>query len=59
MIGIARCCARARTGIAAVPPSPAMNSRRLVCFESSILKGDGGRFMTPPPSRSEARSRLG
>ena len=36
-----------------------MNSRRLVCRESSIVKGDGGRFMTPPPSRLEARRRLG
>ena len=53
------CCARAASGHAAAPPSSAMNSRRLVCRESSILKGDGGRFMTPPPSRPEARSRLG
>ena len=41
------------------PPSSVMNSRRLVCRESSIVKGDGGRFMTAPPSRLEARSRLG
>jgi hypothetical protein len=40
-------------------PSSAMNSRRLVCRESSILRGDGGRFTTPLPSRLEARSRLG
>ena len=33
--------------------------RRLVCRESSILRDDGGRFMSPPPSRLEARSRLG
>jgi putative tryptophan/tyrosine transport system substrate-binding protein len=39
----------------AAPP----NSRRLVCRESSILRGDGGRFTTPLPSRLEARSRLG
>jgi hypothetical protein len=44
---------------AAAPPSSVMNSRRLVCRESSIVKGDGGRFMTPPPSRLEARRRLG
>jgi hypothetical protein len=28
IIGIVRCCARATTGHAAAPPSPAMNSRR-------------------------------
>src|SRR5215207_4053079 len=33
--------------------------RRLVCRERSIVRGDGGRFTTPPPSRLEARSRLG
>src|SRR5215207_5175902 len=32
---------------------------RLVCRERSIVRGDGGRFTTPPPSRLEARSRLG
>src|SRR5215204_3051866 len=31
----------------------------LVCRERSIVRGDGGRFTTPPPSRLEARSRLG
>src|SRR5215211_5111742 len=36
-----------------------MTSRRLVCRERSIVRGDGGRFTTPPPSRLEARSRLG
>src|SRR5215203_1527788 len=41
------------------PASPAMSSRRLVCRERSIVRGDGGRFTTPPPSRLEARSRLG
>src|SRR5215204_2687853 len=30
-------------------------SRRLVCRERSIVRGDGGRFTTPPPSRLEAR----
>ena len=45
--------------LTAALPTPLRNSRRLVCLESSILKGDGGRFTTPPPSRSEARSRLG
>src|SRR4051794_3211302 len=34
-------------------------SRRLVCRERSIVRGDEGRFTTPPPSRLEARSRLG
>ena len=54
------CCARAASGhAAAAPPRSVMNSRRLVCRESSIVKGDGGRFMTPPPSRLEARRRLG
>src|SRR5215208_6763808 len=32
---------------------------RLVCRERSIVRDDGGRFTTPPPSRLEARSRLG
>ena len=27
-----------------------MTSRRLVCRERSIARGDGGRFTTPPPS---------
>ena len=38
---------------------PPRTSRRLVCRERSIVRGDGGRFTTPPPSRLEARSRLG
>src|SRR5688500_13212872 len=46
-------------GHAAAPARTAMNSRRLVCRERSIVRGDGGRFTTPPPSRLEARSRLG
>jgi len=41
------------------PPSSVMNSRRLVCRERSIVRGDEGRIMTRPPSRPEARSRLG
>src|SRR4051812_21468343 len=41
-----------------LPRSPRI-SRRLVCRERSIMRGDGGRFTTPPPSRLEARSRLG
>jgi hypothetical protein len=40
------------------PPRSPMNWRRLVCRESSILRGDRGRFTTPLPSRLEARSRL-
>src|SRR5215204_6555455 len=52
-------CARVASGQAAVAPSPATTSRRLVCRERSIVRGDGGRFTTPPPSRLEARSRLG
>src|SRR6186713_1638134 len=36
-----------------------ISSRRLVCREKSIVGDDGGRFTTPPPSRLEARSRLG
>ena len=51
-------CARAASGqLAVAPPRAAMNSRRF--SRSSILKGDGGGFMTLPPSLSEARSRLG
>jgi hypothetical protein len=54
------CCARTAIGHAtAAPPRSVMNSRRLVCRESSIVKSDGDRFMTPPPSRLEARRRLG
>src|SRR5262249_26048074 len=44
---------------AAAPPSSVMNSRRLVCRERSIVRGDEGRIMTRPSSRPEARSRLG
>ena len=58
--GIAGCCARAASGhAAAAPPSSVMNSRRLVCRERSIVRGDGGWVITRPPSRREARSRLG
>ena len=54
------CCARAASGhAAAAPPSSVMNSRRFVCRESSILRGDGGSVMTVSPSRPEARSRFG
>src|SRR4051812_4001753 len=52
------CCARA-AGDTLIAPSSPINSRRLVCRERSIVRGDGGRFMTPPPSRLEARGRLG
>src|SRR5262249_38147111 len=34
-------------------------ARRLVCRESSIVRGDGGSVMTVSPSRPEARSRFG
>ena len=41
--GIAGCCARAASGHAiAAPPSSVMNSRRLVCWERSIVRGDRG-----------------
>src|SRR5947208_12314323 len=40
-------------------PTSVMNSRRLVCRERSIVRGDEGRIMTRPSSRPEARSRLG
>src|SRR6267143_5058636 len=43
----------------AEPPSSVMNSRRFVCRESSILRGDGGSVMTVSPSRPEARRRFG
>ena len=36
-----------------------MNSRRFVCRENSILRGDGGSVMTVSPSRPEARRRFG
>src|SRR6516165_3949787 len=54
------CCARAASGQAAAAPTRAkMNSRRFVCRESSILRGDGGSVMTVSPSRPEARRRFG
>src|SRR4051794_21015835 len=43
---------------AATPPR-SKTSCRLVCRERSLVRGDGGRFTTPPPSRLEARGRLG
>src|SRR5882757_2119506 len=53
-------CATAASGHAtAAPPSSAMNSRRFVCRESSILRGDRGSVMTVSPSRPEARRRFG
>src|SRR3954462_12352683 len=52
-------CARTVPGEAKAPLSDSRSSRRLVCRERSIVRGDGGRFTTPPPSRLEARSRLG
>src|SRR5499433_3833336 len=58
--GIAGCCARAASGHAAAPASSVMNSRRLVCRERSIVRGDRGRVViAQPPSRLEARRRLG
>src|SRR5215204_3769591 len=52
-------CAREASGHAEVTATKAAtNSRRLVCRERSIVRCDGGRFTTPPPSRLEARSRL-
>src|SRR6187431_1573519 len=53
------CWAQASRGPAAAALRNPMNSRRLVCREKSIVGDDGGRFTTPPPSRLEARSRLG
>src|SRR5436190_14713984 len=53
------CCACAASGHAAAPPMSVMNSRRLVCRESSILRGDGGSVMTVSPPRREARRRFG
>src|SRR5207244_9229580 len=54
------CWVRAARGIAtATPATNVMNSRRLVCRESSILRGDGGSVMTVSPSRPEARRRFG
>src|SRR5215203_2054429 len=57
--GFEALCARAVGESALMPPMAARTSRRLVCRERSIVRGDGGRFTTPPPSRLEARSRLG
>src|SRR5262249_31182545 len=53
------CCARAASGHVAAQPISVMNSRRFVCRESSILRGDGGSVMTVSASRPEARRRFG
>src|SRR5215207_11348170 len=45
-----RCCARAANGQATAKPTPRSKSRRLVCRERSIVRGDGGRFTTAPPA---------
>src|SRR6516165_437615 len=57
--GIGGCWLCAASGHAAAPPRTVMNSRRLVCRERSIVRGDEGRIMTRPSSRPEARRRLG
>src|SRR5215208_6520461 len=58
--GTVACAARAAfASNPAAAQAPKTNSRRLVCREKSIVGDDGGRFTTPPPSRLEARSRLG
>src|SRR5215208_6385440 len=59
MRGSFRCCAPAAEGSPTAEAIRATTSRRLVCRERSIVRGDGGRFTTAPPSRLEARSRLG
>src|SRR5215204_7346411 len=56
--GVLACCADVVSGHTAAARD-ATSSRRLVCRERSIVRGDGGRFTTLPPSRLEARSRLG
>src|SRR5262249_35404245 len=54
------CCARAASGhAAAAPPISVMKSRRLVCRERSIVRGDEDRIMIRPSSRPEDRSLLG
>ena len=58
-VGPPGCAWATRANATEAQPSPEMNSRRLVCRERSIVRDDGGRFTTPPPSRLEARSRLG
>src|SRR5215203_7387751 len=50
--------ARLTTVTSDATPRARITPRRLVCRERSIVRGDGGRFKTPPPSRLEARSRL-
>jgi hypothetical protein len=47
--GIADCCARAASGHAAAPPSPAMNSRRRISHASQPLYGSS----LPQPQVSE------
>ena len=48
-----RCACWALAGLAdaRIAAAAAMTSRRLVCREKSIVRGEGGRFTTPPPSR--------
>src|SRR6516164_3577529 len=51
---------RSATPCAANPAARIIaRSSRLVCRERSIVRDDGGWVMAPPPSRLEARSRLG
>src|SRR6516225_937978 len=51
---------RSATPCAANPAARIIaRSSRLVCRERSIVGDDGGWVMAPPPSRLEARSRLG
>src|SRR5215208_4712893 len=58
-IGVGLSCPHTTSGQApGAQPSRATRSRRLVCRERSIVRGDGGRFTTPPPSRLAAPSRL-
>src|SRR5215831_19158030 len=54
------CCAGAARGhMAAALPNKTINSRRLVCRERSIVRGDEDRIMIRLSSRPEARSLLG
>src|SRR6516165_1655013 len=60
IFGWARAARGRQIEAAAAPPRKPRNSRRLVCRERSIVRGDRGRVViAQPPSRPEARRRLG
>src|ERR1700757_424297 len=53
------CAMRVPLLVAKAPVMMNAANCHLVCRERSIVRGDEGRIMTRPPSRPEARRRLG